>query len=183
MVREKFIVKLDNIIAAIMGITIFFCLTKCQIPYRIIPGTDFQIRQVFLSIIAAMYGPVTGGVVGLFGHFLSDALYYENISYGWIAADCIYGILIGYFFDDYKVLLGQFKKIEIFRFNMIQLIANAICWLIVAPFIDMTLFDEPVDKVVAQGFFAFISNFVLIFIIGTLVLLLISFCVNKKIEK
>ena len=52
---------------------------------------------------------------------------------------------------------------------MIQVVANVVAWIIVAPVLDVLIYQEPFDKVVVQGVFACIGNVIVIGILGTLI--------------
>ncbi len=51
---------------------------------------------------------------------------------------------------------------------MIQVVSNAVAWILVAPVLDIAIYAEPVNKVFVQGIFAFIGNIIIIGILGTL---------------
>lgn len=51
---------------------------------------------------------------------------------------------------------------------MIQVVSNAVAWILVAPVLDIVIYAEPVNKVFVQGIFAFIGNIIIIGILGTL---------------
>jgi energy-coupling factor transport system substrate-specific component len=53
-------------------------------------------------------------------------------------------------------------------FNVIQVVSNAVAWILVAPVLDIAIYAEPVNKVFVQGIFAFIGNIIIIGILGTL---------------
>ena len=63
---------------------------------------------------------------------------------------------------------GEFGKAEIIRFNVSQLVCHIICWGLVAPVLDILIYQEPVEKLFAQGLVSGISNAVTTAIIGTL---------------
>ncbi len=58
------------------------------------------------------------------------------------------------------------KKIGLF--NIIQVVANAIAWIVCAPVLDIVIYAEPANKVFAQGFWACLGNVIIIAILGTL---------------
>ena len=63
---------------------------------------------------------------------------------------------------------GGFGKKEIVLFNIVQVVANAVALIIVAPIMDIVIYAEPANKVFTQGVFAFIGNIIIIGILGTL---------------
>ena len=63
---------------------------------------------------------------------------------------------------------------DIVFFNLIQIIANALVWGVLAPLGDVVIYQEAAEKVFAQGIVAGIANAVTIAIAGTLLLLAYS---------
>nr|MCR5502787.1 ECF transporter S component [Lachnospiraceae bacterium] len=55
-------------------------------------------------------------------------------------------------------------------FNIVQVIGNAVAWILLAPVLDILVYKEPANKVFAQGAFAFLGNILIIGILGTLLL-------------
>lgn len=58
--------------------------------------------------------------------------------------------------------------------NVIQIIVNAIAWLLVAPTLDVLIYSEPASLVYTQGVLAAASNAISTGLIGTLLLLAYS---------
>ena len=63
---------------------------------------------------------------------------------------------------------GEFGRKEIITFNVAQVIAHAVAWLLIAPLLDILIYAEPALKVFGQGITAFLSNAITTGIIGTL---------------
>ena len=59
------------------------------------------------------------------------------------------------------------------------MVANALAWILVAPGLDVLLYNEPVQKVYIQGTMAFTGNFLVIGILGTLLLAVYSRIAEK----
>lgn len=70
----------------------------------------------------------------------------------------------------YKVKEGGFGKKEIIFFNVVQVIANLITWLVAAPLLDVIIYKEPALKVIAQGAGASLGNILVAGILGTMLL-------------
>ncbi|MFR6329522.1 MAG: ECF transporter S component [Eisenbergiella sp.] len=51
---------------------------------------------------------------------------------------------------------------------MVQIIANALAWILLAPVLDILIYAEPANKVFTQGVLAFIGNIVVAGVLGTL---------------
>ena len=60
------------------------------------------------------------------------------------------------------------------KFNLYQIVANAISWIVVAPVLDIVVYGEPANLVFTQGAVAALSNAVSMGVIGTLLLFLYS---------
>lgn len=167
MVGKKFGIK--EVVAIGIGTALFVALTQVQIPLGFIPNTALQPRAALLAFLAAVFGPIVGGVVGLLGHALGDAMFYGSIWWSWVFPDAVFGIIVGLFASKYKIKEGGFvDKLPIILFNVIQLAANAVAWIILAPVLDIAVYAEPANKVFAQGFFAFLGNVIIVLILGTL---------------
>ena len=164
--KVKFGIK--EVVATGIGTALFVALTEVQIPLGFIPNTALQPRAALLAFLAAVFGPVVGGVVGLIGHALGDALFYGSVWWSWVFPDAICGILVGIFAAKYAIKDGDFNKKAIALFEIVQVIGNAIAWILVAPLLDILIYAEPANKVFAQGFFAFLGNVIVIAILGTL---------------
>lgn len=164
--KLKFGIK--EVVAIGIGTALFVALTEIQIPTPI-PNTYLQPRMAIMAFLAAVFGPLVGAVVGLLGHALGDAMFYGSVWWSWVFPDGVVGLLVGLFAAKYAVKEGGFSgsRIIIF-FNAVQIAANAVAWILVAPFLDILIYAEPAGKVFAQGAWAFAGNIIIIGILGTL---------------
>lgn len=55
-----------------------------------------------------------------------------------------------------------------FFFNVVQVVANAVAWIVVAPVLDILIYAEPVKKVFSQGVCAFAANIIIVGVLGSL---------------
>ncbi|RKM56409.1 ECF-type riboflavin transporter substrate-binding protein [Butyrivibrio sp. X503] len=165
-----------ELIAILVGTVLFAVLTKARIPLRFIPNTELHIRMAVLAFFSAVYGPIVGAVVGVCGHAFGDAIFGgTKIWWSWVLSEAIVGAVIGFFADKFAVRSGGFTKSKnIVLFILVEIIANALAWIFVAPALDMLLFKESFDTVFVQGMFAFFGNILVIGILGTLPLILYS---------
>jgi energy-coupling factor transport system substrate-specific component len=163
---KKFGIK--EVVATGIGTALFVVLTEVQIPLVIVPNTALQVRAALLAFLAAVFGPVVGGIVGLLGHALGDALFYGSVWWSWVLPDAIFGILVGIFAKKYQIKEGGFGGKQILLFNVVQVVANALAWILVAPVLDILIYAEPADKVFAQGALAFVANIIIVAILVTL---------------
>lgn len=159
-----------EVVAIGIGTALFVVLTEVQIPLGFIPNTALQPRMAVLAFLAAIFGPITGGAIGLLGHALGDALFYGSVWWSWVFPEAVVGIGIGLFAKKFAVREGGFTSGNIVLFNIVQVIANAIAWILVAPVLDIVVYAEPANKVFMQGLFAFLGNIIIIAILGSLLL-------------
>jgi len=164
----KFKFGIKEVVAIGIGTALFVALTEIQIPTPI-PNTYLQPRMAIMAFLAAVFGPVVGGVVGFLGHALGDAMFYGSVWWSWVFPDGVVGFVIGLFAAKYAVKDGGFTNSKaIVLFNVVQVITNAAAWMIIAPVLDIAIYAEPVSKEIAQGAGAFAGNIIIIGILGTL---------------
>lgn len=164
--KAKFGIK--EVVATGIGTALFVALTEVQIPLGFIPNTSLQPRAALLAFMAAVFGPVVGGIVGLIGHALGDALFYGSVWWSWVFPEAVFGILVGLFAAKFAIKDGGFDKKGIILFNVVQVIGNAVAWIVVAPVLDILIYAEPANKVFVQGVWAFFGNIIIVGILGTL---------------
>ena len=117
--KLKFGIK--EVVAIGIGTALFVALTEVQIPLGFIPNTALQPRAALLAFLAAVFGPIVGGTVGLIGHALGDALFYGSVWWSWVFPDAVFGILVGLFAAKYAIKDGGFDKKAIVLFNVVQI--------------------------------------------------------------
>lgn len=175
---KKFSVK--TIVAIGIGAALFFvCGRFISIPSPV-PNTSITIQYGVLGFMAAVFGPVAGLLVGLIGHALIDASWGWGVWWSWVIASGIFGLLMGFACKKINLDDGICAKKDILRFNVSQLICHIICWGVVAPVLDILIYQEPVEKLFAQGLVAGISNAVTTAIIGTLLCIAYAKAKPKK---
>jgi energy-coupling factor transport system substrate-specific component len=155
-------------VATGIGTALFVVLTEIQIPLVVIPNTALQVRAALLAFLSAVFGPVVGLLVGFLGHALGDALFYGSVWWSWVFPEAVFGVIVGLFSKKYLIQDGGFGEKQIILFNAVQIVANAISWIVVAPILDIVIYAEPANKVFAQGALAFVANVIIIAILGTL---------------
>ena len=164
--KLKFGVK--EVVATGIGTALFIVLTNAQIPFGIIPNTALQSRVAVLTFFSAVFGPIVGGAIGLIGHALGDAIFYGSIYWSWVFPDALFGILMGVFAAKFAIKDGGFDGKAIALFNVVQVIANALAWILLAPVLYILIYAEPAKKVFTQGILAFIGNIIVAAVLGTL---------------
>ncbi|MCR5627789.1 MAG: ECF-type riboflavin transporter substrate-binding protein [Lachnospiraceae bacterium] len=162
---------IKEVVAMGIGTALFVVLTNVQIPLVVVPNTALQPRMAILAFFSAIFGPIVGAVIGLLGHALGDAIFYGSVWWSWVFPEAVIGIAVGLFAKRFAVREGGFTTVKnIILFNVVQIIANAIAWIVVAPVLDILVYSEPANKVFAQGVFACIGNVIIIGILGTILL-------------
>ncbi|MHB8063333.1 MAG: ECF-type riboflavin transporter substrate-binding protein [Ruminiclostridium sp.] len=160
-------IPVKTIVAVGIGAALFVVLTQVSIPVGFIPNTRIQFNAALVALIGAIFGPIAGFLTAFIGHFLGDAIFY-NVWWSWVIADAVYGLLVGITFKKLKLTEGGFGIKEAVIFNITQIIANAVAWIVVAPLLDIFIYAEPSNKVFAQGLTAFGTNAVVTLIVGTI---------------
>ena len=170
--KKKFGIR--EVVAIGIGTALFVVLTEVQIPLGFVPNTSLQPRMAVLAFLSAIFGPIVGAVIGILGHALGDALFYGSVWWSWVFPEAVVGICIGAFAGKFAMKEGGFDRKNIVLFNIIQIIANAIAWILVAPVLDILVYAEPAGKVFIQGVFAFLGNIIIIGILGTILMVAYS---------
>lgn len=95
---------------------------------------------------------------------------YGQTWWSWVLATAILGWIIGLAAKQLDLKNGIFGLKQTIIFNIVQIIANIIAWVVVAPIGDIIIYSEPANKVFVQGISATLSNGLTIMIVGTLLL-------------
>jgi len=178
--KDYFKVSTRTIVATGLGAAIFtllFMYVKVPSP---VPETSFQTAYGLGAFFAALFGPIAGLLIQFIGHALSDAIQYGSPWWSWVIASGVAGFVFGFAYKRTKVEEGEFKTKDIITFNLIQAIGNVIAWVIVAPVLDILIYQEPVNLVFTQGVTAAIMNTISAGVIGTLLLVAYAATRTKK---
>lgn len=175
---KKSSLSIKNIVAIGIGSAVFLVLGRfASIPSGI-PNTNFELSYAFLSLMAVIYGPLSGFLIGFIGHALKDMLFYGSPWFSWVLASSFIGLIVG--LSSKYINLEKFDKKAIIKFNICQVISNLISWIVIAPSLDIIIYSEPVNKVFIQGTMASITNILTVGVIGTSLILLYSKSLVKK---
>lgn len=162
--------SVKTIVAIGIGAAVFVILGRFGSIPSGIPNTNIETSYAFLALMAVLYGPIAGVLIGLIGHTVKDAIFYGQPWFSWVIASGVVGLCIGFVSNKIKVNEGQFGNKEKITFNIFQVAANAIAWFVVAPTLDIVIYAEPANKVYLQGVVAGISNMITVAILGTILL-------------
>ncbi len=151
---KKSLFSTKTIVATGVGAALFmvlFMYVKVPSP---IPETNLQIAYGVSAFLGALFGPVCGFLVAFIGHALND-LSYGSLWWSWIIASGVASGIGGIAFYLIDLEKGEFGLKEIIKFCTVNIIGNAIAWILVAPILDIVIYSEPINVVFAQGFLAF----------------------------
>ncbi len=162
--------SVKSVVAIGIGAAIYVILARFTSIPTGIPNTNIEIVYPFLALLATIYGPVVGFSVGFIGHALGDFLMYGQTWWSWVLATAVLSLVIGLYGMRLDLENGVFTTKQMIGFNIVQIIANVVSWLIIAPVGDILIYSEPQNKVFLQGATATITNSISILILGTILL-------------
>ena len=142
--------SIRTVVATGIGAALFIIIGMfVNIP--IFGNTSIQLQYAVQALFSVVFGPITGFFMGFIGHALKDGIQYGNISWAWVLASAITGLVIGLFSKKYDVTTGKFSLMSMIWFNRLQ-------------------FAQAWSYLYAQSFVAGVANFITIAIGGTLLL-------------
>ena len=172
---KKFSVK--SIVAIGIGAALFFVLGRFVAIPSPVPNVTICVQYGLLAFMSVVFGPVAGALIGLIGHALIDFSYGWGIWWSWVIASGVFGLLVGVAAKVLKMDEAEMGKKGLIKFNIGQVVSHIICWGAVAPVLDIVMYNEPLDKLFAQGLVSGISNSVTTAIVGSL--LCITYAATK----
>jgi len=164
---------ITTIVAIGIGAALFFVLGRFVAIPSPVPNTNISTQYGLLAFMSVIFGPIAGALIAFVGHALIDMSYGWGIWWSWVIASGVDGLIMGLLMKSINIE-EKFEGKEIAKFNIAQVIANAIAWFLVAPVFDIIIYAEPANKVFMQGLVGGISNIVTTAIIGTLLALAYS---------
>ncbi len=172
--------SVKTVVAVGIGAALFFVLGRFVAIPSGIPNTNISVQYAVLALLAAMYGPVAGGLIGFIGHTLIDLSWGGSPWWSWIIASAFVGVVVGLFAKSLALSEGDFGKKKMVTFAVANVVANAIAWGVIAPVLDIAIYSEPVEKVFAQGAMAAVANSLTAVIIGLLLVVAFTKTIAKK---
>ena len=172
---KKFSVQ--TIVAIGIGAALFFVLGKFVAIPSPVPNTSVTTQYGLLAFMAVVFGPIAGALIGFVGHMLIDFAAGWGIWWSWVIASGVFGLLMGLAGKLLKMNGGDLGKKGLIKFNIAQAVSHLVCWMAVAPVLDVYMMGEPWDKLIAQGLMAGLGNAVTTAIVGSL--LCIAFAGTK----
>lgn len=160
-----------TIAAIIIGVVIFALMfTYLRVPLGI-PEVEIQTACGLGAFFAAIFGPIAGCVIAFVGHAASDIMLNGSTWWSWVIASGVSGFLTGMVYPKLKLEAGEFERHDLIKFNLFQIVGNGVAWIIVAPLLDIIIYEEPVQYVFRQGLAAGVANILSTALIGALLLL------------
>ena len=85
-----------------------------------------------------------------------------------MAGSAFFGLAMG--FVGYKIDLakGEFGIKGAVVFNVVQVVAHLISWGLIAPALDILIYNEPTEKIFLQGAVGSVGNIVSTAVVGTI---------------
>ena len=159
--------SIKTFVAVGIGAALFFVLGRFVAIPSPVPNTNISLQYAVLALLAAMYGPVAGGLIGFIGHTLIDLSWGGSPWWSWVIASAFVGVVVGLFSKKLNLQEGEFSKKQVAFFELANIVAIAI-------------YAEPVKKVFAQGAFAAVSNSITAVVVGGLLVLAYTRTIAKK---
>ena len=172
--------SIKTVVAVGIGAALFFVLGRFVAIPSPVPNTNISLQYAVLALLAVMYGPVAGGLIGFIGHTLIDLSWGGTPWWSWVITSAFVGVIVGLFAKKLNVQEGDFGKRKVTLFAIANIAAHVIGWIVVAPVLDILIYAEPANKVFAQGAFAAISNTITAVIVGGLLVLAYTKTIAKK---
>lgn len=172
--------SIKTVVAVGIGAALFFVLGRFVAIPSGIPNTNISLQYAVLGLLAVMYGPVAGGLIGFIGHTLIDLSWGGSPWWSWVIASAFVGVVVGLFAKKLNIHEGEFGKKKIGLFALANVVAHVLAWVGVAPILDMVMYAEPADKIFAQGAMAATANTLTAVIVGVLLIVAYTKTIAKK---
>ncbi len=156
-----------TIVATAIGAALFFVLARFVSIPSFVPNVNIALQYGVLAFISGVFGPISGALAGLIGHFFADLSFGWGVWWSWVVTSAFFGCAMGFMAKLLK-LDEDFKGIKILWFNIAQVIVNLVSWALIAPVLDILIYQEPANKVFVQGITSAGINALATAVIGTL---------------
>ena len=166
--KRAFTVK--TIVSIAIGSALFFVLGRFAVIPSGIPNTNIALQYGVLAFIAGVFGPIAGTLTGLIGHFFIDLSFGWGVWWSWVITSAFFGLAMGVLAKLMKVD-KDFKGIKIAAFNGAQVLVNLVSWAVIAPILDIIIYQEDVKKVFTQGIVSAGINILATAVLGTILFL------------
>ena len=157
---------IKEVVATGIGAALFVVIGMVSIPTPV-PNTSIQLQYAVQALFGVVFGPIVGFLTGFIGHALKDSIQSGNPWWTWILASGLFGFVVGLLKNYLRVAQGVFESRDIITFN----VAQSLVWVVIAPLGDILIYNEPSNKVFAQGVVATLANGLTVAVAGTLLLI------------
>ncbi|MBR6321753.1 MAG: ECF-type riboflavin transporter substrate-binding protein [Lachnospiraceae bacterium] len=168
-----------TVVATAIGAALFFVLARFVSIPSFVPNVNLALQYGLLAFISGVFGPVAGALSGLIGHFFADLSFGWGVWWSWVITSGFFGCMMGIIAKLMK-LDEDFSGKKILWFNVAQALVNLVSWAIIAPLLDIVIYQEPAGKVFLQGIVSAGINILATAVVGTLLYLAWSAARPKK---
>ena len=124
--------SIKTVVAVGIGAALFFVLGRFVAIPSPVPNTNISLQYAVLALLAVMYGPVAGGLIGFIGHTLIDLSWGGTPWWSWVITSAFVGVIVGLFAKKLNVQEGEFGKGKVTLFTIANIVAHVIGWIVVA---------------------------------------------------
>ena len=167
---SKKIISVKIVVAIGIGAALMFVLMRYVAIPSGVPNTNLNLGIAVLAVFAAIFGPISGFLIGFIGHTLTDLTWGWGVWWTWVVGSALFGLGVGALFKYYKIEEGGFGVKQAVTFNIVQILTNLVVWVGIAPTLDVLIYSEPADKVYLQGLVAGSLNAAVVLVLGTLLI-------------
>jgi len=169
-----------SIVAIGIGTALFFLLARfVSIP--VFANTMITFQYALLVFFAVLFGPIVGMLIGFIGHVLVDFSFPWGLWWSWIIVSGFVGFAFGFIMKGVNVEEGEFEtRRALIQFSIGVAITHLLAWVLIAPVLDILMYEQPANRVFTQGVIAFAANAVTTIIVGALLILAYSKAKPKK---
>jgi len=166
---KKFI-SVKTVVAIGIGAALMFVLNRFVAIPSGVPNVNLNLGIAILAVFSAIFGPIAGVLIGFIAHFLVDLTFGWGVWWTWVAGSALFGLAVGFFWKLYNIEEGGFGMKQAVIFNIVQIVSNAVIWGVIAPTLDILIYQEPADKVYLQGLVSGSLNAAVVLILGSLLI-------------
>ena len=160
--------SVKTIVAIGIGAALFFVLASYVAIPTPIPDVRISLQYPVLAVMAMIFGPVAGLLIGFIGHFLTDLVAGWGVWWSWVICSGLFGLIMGLIGMKVRLDEGEFGKKGAVVFNVAQVVGHFAAWVVVAPVLDILMYSEPANKVFVQGLVSCAANAITTGIVGTI---------------
>jgi energy-coupling factor transport system substrate-specific component len=169
------------LIATAIGAVLFTLLSRYVYFPTPVEGTLFFPSYALLGLFAALFGPISGGLISLSGMIIVG-VWLNNIYISYTIASVICGIIYGFAKKYVHADRGEFGYSGVIAYNITQIAGNLISWGLVAPVLELALNPgRPPAEVFLQGITASLVDILSAEFIGTPLLFAYSVIRKKQL--